>query len=101
MPSGTYHAMATGMTVTPPTTAQDVREASLRTRAEAAAAFIHQAHDVMASLEDAIHGCVPRAAQQGKEPDASQRPGLREVVESLSTESALLVGRLSTLLASL
>lgn len=80
--------------------AAEVREASLRNKADETAGYLRQAHALMDELSDAIHGPGPRAAGEVSKADPSH-PGLRRVVEDSCASTAGLVSRLSTLLNSL
>lgn len=92
--------MSGGQAVNPPfAQAQDIREASLRNKADEAAKYLHHAHDLMDQLEDAIHGPAPKSGEQTNAPGPP--PSLRLTLEQSGQRAASLVGRLSTLLASL
>lgn len=78
--------------------AQDIREASLRNKADETAKYVTQAHNLLDELEDALQGPVPRP---GQAPGPPQPEGLRNTLALTCERSAVLVSRLSSLLASL
>lgn len=83
--------------------AEVVREASMREKAAQAAQYLSEAHAVMDALEDALHGPAPRPAlgnSLASKGDPSV-PGLRVTLAETATGTAMLLGRLRTLLESL
>ncbi len=81
--------------------AEVIRDASMREKAAQGAQYLYEAHAVMDTLEDALHGPAPRPAPaQGMKGDPSI-PGLRVTLAETATSAATLVGRLRTLLESL
>lgn len=94
---GQQNAYAIGADAVYPEQAHDIREASLRNKAEEAGKYLTHAHELMGQLEEAIHGPKPESGTEG----APQPNGLRYQLQNNSERAATLVSRLSTLLGSL
>lgn len=84
-----------------PVSAQDIRDASLRNKADETNGYLRHAHNLLDELEDALHGPVPRGEVQASEKPAPGHPGLRSALSDASAGSSGIVGRLSKLLGSL
>lgn len=80
--------------------AQDIRDASLRNKADESNGYLRQAHNLLDELEDALQGPRPRNGEETAKNNPGH-PGLRAVLNDNSASSATLVGRLQTLLGSL
>lgn len=78
-------------------TADVIREASLRAKADETQKYLLNAHGVLDELENALHGPSPRP----EDPPKPVEPGLRGTLTDSRTAAASLVGRLQTLLGAL
>lgn len=81
-------------------TAQGIREASLRNKADETNGYLRQALDMLDALEDALHGPSPRKGEMPNDPNPNH-PGLRATIDMASANSAAVVSRMQTLLGSL
>ena len=85
-----------------PPNATEIRDASLRNKADEANGYLRQAHELMDELHAAIHGPGPReASATGAGTGAASHPGLCIVLEDSSASAANLVRRLQHLISSL
>lgn len=80
--------------------AAEIRDASLRNKADESNGYLRQAHNLLDELEDALQGPRPRNGEEAAKNNPGH-PGLRAVLNDNSASSATLVGRLQTLLGSL
>lgn len=84
------------------TQAPDIREASLRNKADEAAKYLFQAHELIDSLEEALRGPQPRPASGGSlDQPKMGHPGLRMSLSDISASAAGVCSRLSTIIADL
>jgi hypothetical protein len=85
--------------------AQEIREASLRNKADETQKYLINAHGVLDELEDAMHGPQPREASKSNDPRVPPpqlgHPGLRFTLTDNCSQAAMLMSRLQTLLGSL
>ena len=85
--------------IAPPAT--EIRDASLRNKADETDNYLLSAHALLNELEDALHGPQPRDGKMNGGNPIPGHPGLRSVLSSNGTLAASLVNRLQTLIGSL